>query len=66
MDLLKTFDGMPYNLLTFDENSLVFIYSYLRGRDQCEKLIKHVFGSYQRILPVFLKALYLHRSSSFT
>ena len=50
------FDFIPHNLLIaklsaygFDENSLVFIYSYLKRRDQCVR-INNVYGSFQRIL----------------
>ena len=57
MDLSKAVDCIPDDLLIaklsaygFDENSLVFIYSYFRRRDQCVR-INNVYGSFQRTLP---------------
>ena len=56
MDLSKAFDCIRHDLLIaklsaygFDDNSLVFIYSYLKRRDQCVR-INNVYGSFQRIL----------------
>ena len=56
MDLSNAFDCLPHDLLIaklpahgFDENSVVFIYSYLKRCDQCVR-INNVYGSFQRIL----------------
>ena len=56
MDLSKAFNCIPHDLLIaklsaygFNENSLVFIYSYLKRRDQCGR-INNVYASFQRIL----------------
>ena len=56
MDLSKEFDCIPHNLLIaklstygFDENSLVFIYPYLKWCDQFVR-INNVYSSFQHIL----------------
>ena len=56
MDLSKAFDCIPHDLLIaklsaygFDENSLVYIYSYLKRREQCVR-INNTYSSFQTIL----------------
>ena len=56
MDLSKAFDCIPHDLLIaklhaygFNENSLVFIYSYLKRRRQSVR-INNVYSDYQSVL----------------
>ena len=56
MDLSKAFDCIPHDLLIaklhaygFNENSLVFIYSYLKRRRQSVR-INNVYSNYQSVL----------------
>ena len=56
MDLSKAFDCIPHDLLIaklhaygFDENSLIFIYSYLKRRKQSAR-INNVYSNYQTVL----------------
>ena len=56
MDLSKAFDCIPHDLLIaklaaygLDENSLVYIYSYLKRREQCVG-INNTYSNFQLIL----------------
>ncbi len=56
MDLSKAFDCIPHDLLVaklhaygFDEPALVFIYSYLKGREQSVR-INNVYSNFQVLL----------------
>ncbi|MCP3926640.1 MAG: hypothetical protein GY714_29115 [Desulfobacterales bacterium] len=56
MDRSKAFDCIPHDLLIakllaygLDENSLVFIYSYLKRREQAVR-IKNTYSSFEKIL----------------
>ena len=56
MDLSKAFDCIPHDLLIaklaaygLDENSLVYIYSYLKRREKCVK-INNTYSKFQLIL----------------
>ena len=55
MDLCNTFDCIPHDLLIdklaaygFDEKTLIYIYSYLENRKQCEK-INNIDSNFHRI-----------------
>ena len=57
MDLSKAFDCIPHDLLIaklaaygLDENSLVYIYSYVKRREQCVR-INNTYSKFQLILP---------------
>ena len=61
MDLSKTFDCLPHNLLiaklaaySADENLLVYIYSYLSNRKQCVR-INNVQSRFQNVVSGYLK-----------
>ena len=50
MDLSKTFDCIPHDLLIsklpacgFEEKTLLYIYSYLRNRKQCKKVNINIY-----------------------
>ena len=56
MDLSKTFDCLPHNLLiaklaaySADENLLMYIYSYLSNRKQCVR-INNVHSRFQNVI----------------
>ena len=56
MDLSKAFDCIPHELLIaklaaygLDENSLVYIYSYLKRREQCVR-INNTYSKFRLIL----------------
>ena len=55
MDLCNTFDCIPHDLLIdklaaygFDGKTLIYIYSYLENRKQCEK-INNIDSNFHRI-----------------
>ena len=56
MDLYEAFDCIPHNLLIaksaaygFDKNSLKYLYSYLKNRQQCVR-INNVCGEFKEII----------------
>ena len=70
MDLSKAFDCIRHDLLIaklfaygFNDNSLVFIYSYLKRREQCVR-INNVMARFSVYFPVFHRDRYLDRSFS--